>query len=100
MSTSSMYCSGSIPILPLTSISSRPGCGNSTSLPLRYAPILIASVTNAADCSPLRNLRREQEHERRRAESERDRHDAPRDLLRADLGIDSHIGGLRQERKP
>jgi hypothetical protein len=43
---------------------------------------------------------REKEHERLQADNERGRHDAHRDLRRADIGIDGHIGGLWQESKP
>jgi transposase len=46
-STWSMCCSASIPIPPLTFISSPRGCGNSTSPLILFVPISIASVNNA-----------------------------------------------------
>jgi transposase len=45
----SMCSSGSLPILPSTSISSRPACGNSTSPPIPCAQILIGSVNNTEE---------------------------------------------------
>lgn len=57
MFTSSMCCNALTPIPPLRSTFSRPACGSSTLLPLRYAPILIGSVNNAAALPLLRPLR-------------------------------------------
>ncbi|MBI3797222.1 MAG: type II toxin-antitoxin system RelE/ParE family toxin [Deltaproteobacteria bacterium] len=83
MSISWTCSSGLIPIWPSRSICSRLASGSSTSLPLRYAPILIASVQNAVNCPQLRNLRQEKEHER----------------LRSDIGIYRRAGGISQRDK-